>query len=540
MRILLSSPFKPFGIDGKYGRKEALAEIFHNQLTLKQGAFSVRNFTTSNALHVIANNIDTPTTVLDCPTLKQYIKEIRNDYDVIGISAQLPNFNQLKKMLHVTRQYAPKSRIVVGGFVAAIPDLKNQIDADDICKGEGIGFMRNLLGLPPEYRYQNPRSIFSETKEIFGVPVIGLKRPLMVVGLGCTYGCDFCSTSHFFGKKHINLLDSGKDIFNEILFLNEKYPDATIGCVGDDNFLVDLERADELRKCLVKSGQAVKLYIFASADKIVDFGIEKLAETGVDIVWIGRESKFSAYNKNRNINYKALIAEMKKYGIKTIMSSMLLVDSHSKENIYDDIDAHIAAEPVFSQFLFYTPTPGTPLYQRFLLEGRINTELAYEDYNGRNASLIIHPAFSPQEAEKVQDFAYQRDYERLGPSLVRYIETNFTGWLHMKDSNKQILRTRAETFAKKMWQYRALLHAIELLSSSKLHKEMAKDVRRQIELSFGKTTITEKAIATGLCISGKIREARTSLWGDNMQPSSYKFYFNHTPSKKIIMKRMVI
>jgi hypothetical protein len=539
VRILLSSPFKPFGIDGKYGRKEALAEIFHNQLTLTQGAFSIRNFTTSNALHVIANNIDTPTTVLDCPTLNHYIKEIRNDYDIIGISAQLPNFNQLKKMLGVTRQYAPKSRIVVGGFVAAIPDIKDQIDADDICKGEGIGFMRNLLGLPPEYSYQNPRSIFSETKEIFGVPVIGLKRPLMVVGLGCTYGCDFCSTSHFFGKKHIKLIRSGKELFNEIIFLNRKYPDATIGCVGDDNFLVDLERAEELRTCLIQSGQAVKLYIFASADRIVEFGIEKLAETGVDIVWIGRESKYAGYRKNQSVDCKALIAEMKKYGIKPIMSSMLLVDAHSKENIYDDIDDHIAGKPVFSQFLFYTPTPGTPLYQRFLLEGRINTELTYEDYNGRNASLVIHPAFSSREARQIQDDAYYRDFEQLGPSLVRYIETDFTGWLHLKDSGKSILRARAETYARKMGRYRTLLYAIALLSSSQQHKEMCNAVRRRIESSFGKITINEKAIARGLFFAGSIREARTRRWGDSMQPSSYKFYFNQGRSDNVIMKRLL-
>ena len=42
-RVLLSSVFKPFGVDGIYGRKESKIELFHNQLTKAQGVFSLRD-----------------------------------------------------------------------------------------------------------------------------------------------------------------------------------------------------------------------------------------------------------------------------------------------------------------------------------------------------------------------------------------------------------------------------------------------------------------------------------------------------------------
>ena len=78
--------------------------------------------------------------------------------------------------------------------------------------------------------------------------------------------------------------------------------------------------------------------LFASADKVIEFGPEKLAESGVGIVWIGREGLFSDYEKNRGADIAGLVAELRKYGIKTILSSILLLEEHTKENIQKDID----------------------------------------------------------------------------------------------------------------------------------------------------------------------------------------------------------
>ena len=72
-----------------------------------------------------------------------------------------------------------------------------------------------------------------------------------------------------------------------------------ISFIGDDNFLIDLNRAEELRRCVVESGKVFNFLIFASADKVIDFGVEKLAEMGAGIIWIGRESRFSRLSEKQ-------------------------------------------------------------------------------------------------------------------------------------------------------------------------------------------------------------------------------------------------
>ena len=84
-RVLLSSAFKPFGVDNVYSRYDSKCELYHNQLTKYQGVYSMRGNMSSMGLHAIANNIEVPTTVLDFPTLERFRQEVKKGYDVIGI-----------------------------------------------------------------------------------------------------------------------------------------------------------------------------------------------------------------------------------------------------------------------------------------------------------------------------------------------------------------------------------------------------------------------------------------------------------------------
>ena len=523
--ILLSSVFKPFALDNEYCRPNCRPEGYHNQLTLEQGVFSLRSCATALGLHAIANNIDTPTTVLDYPTLKHFKKELQKGYKIVGLGSMMINYQKLKIMVQLTREISPHSTIIVGGFCSVIPNIKKDLGVDYVCVGEGISFMRQLLGLSPEFRFKNPRGAISHTREFFGVP-LNIKRPQLLIGLGCSYGCDFCSSSHFFGKQHIQFLTTGEQIYSQIMDSYRKYPESMASLIGDDNFLLDQERAEQLRQCVIENKRNIKLYLFASADRILKFGVRRFAEMGADIVWIGRESDLSDYNKNNHIDFRALVSELKSYGIKPIISSILLMDQHTKENIKNDIHDHIACKPVFSQFLFYTPVMGTPLYDRKMKEGLINRSLAYEDYHGLTPPVIIHPCFSPEEAGEIQKYAYKKEYLELGPSLVRFIETEYTGWKNLKNDTSPVLRARADSYASKMWVNKIFLSAVKHLAPSSQMVDSARSVLSMIEKDFGPTPLTSKAAARGLYLSGRLREIRTRFWGDVIQPSSHVFHYN--------------
>ena len=276
-RILLSSVFKPFGVDNQYSRAESKIELYHNQLTKYQGVFSMRAHMQSFGLHAIANNIDALTTMLDFPTLERFRRELKKGYDIVGIGSIAPNLTKVKRMVEVVRQESPSSKVVIGGFCSMVPMLDSLADVDYICRGEGISFMRELLGMDPEFRFRNP-DIFAESVEILGVPIFWVKNPHIVVGLGCSYGCEFCSPSHFFGRKHIKLMQTGEDLYREMLRVEKRFRSNLITFIGDDNFLLDLDRARELRDRIVQDGRMYNIFMFGSADQVARFGVEPLAE----------------------------------------------------------------------------------------------------------------------------------------------------------------------------------------------------------------------------------------------------------------------
>src|SRR4030042_6174621 len=91
-RILLTSVFKPFGVDNAFSRRDSKIELFHNQITKYQGPFSIRTHFNTFGLHAIANNLDqTPVTVLDYPTRRRFQQELAQGYDLVGIGSDLTN-----------------------------------------------------------------------------------------------------------------------------------------------------------------------------------------------------------------------------------------------------------------------------------------------------------------------------------------------------------------------------------------------------------------------------------------------------------------
>ncbi|MDY6904468.1 MAG: hypothetical protein SWH61_07255 [Thermodesulfobacteriota bacterium] len=515
--VLLSSVYKPFGVDRVDARKDSKIELYHNQLTKYQGIYSMRSFMNSFGLHAIGKNLDTPATVLDFPTFKRFCREVAKGYDIIGIGAIIPNFQKVKTMVEAVRRISPGSEIVLGGFCAAIPDLQKVMDVDHVCVGEGIGFMRKLLGQSETFAFKNP-DVYHQDREILGVPIRLIRYPHIVVGLGCSYGCDFCSPSHFFGRRHLRFFRSGRALFQEIERVCKRFRTDTVSFIGDDNFLLDLKRAEELRQCVVESGKQYRLFLFGSADKVAAFGAERLAEMGVNILWIGRESKYAAYQKNEDADIRAIVAELRTWGIKVILSSILLTDTHTRENIQADIDDHLACRPVFSQFAFLSPVPGTPLYNTMDGQNRILTTIPFEEWHAFKQPWFIHPEFNLTEAEAIQSQAYERDFHELGPSLMRYIDVEFKGWQHLKASSKPHLVRRADYFAGEMRKHRVLLQAMIHLARHQGMRQQAIDLLKRIEVAFGQTTLLEKTAARGIYAFGRFREMRTRLAGDALQP----------------------
>ncbi len=432
-KILLSSVFGPFGVDDEFGRKENIMELYHNQVTKAQGPASFRFHHRSFGLYFIADNLDADVTVLDFPSRKRFAREVeRGGYDIVGISFIMPNFDKAREMARIVREKAPETEIILGGHGAAIEGVEELIDCDHVVKGEGIRWMREHLGQDPDAPIRHPALPSAEWMSILGVPLKGKASSLLVPGVGCVNGCSFCSTSHFFGKSYTPFLDTGKALFETACRVaDERGTDSFF--VMDENFLKHRERALDLLAEIERHQRFFRFHIFSSAEAIMAFGIDNLVRLGVDLVWIGFESRSrqSLFAKNNGIDARELVQDLRNRGIAVLASGILCMEHHTPDNIQLDIDFLVGLEADFVQFMLLTPVPVTALYRDHQRRGLLRTDLPFQEWHGQTRLGFRHPAFTDDDAEMWMNRAFRQDYEENSTSMFRMAETTVRGYEHL-------------------------------------------------------------------------------------------------------------
>jgi len=438
-RVLLTSVFGPFARDDEYGSRAINPmELFHNQITREQGPFSLRMFHPSLGIRLIQANILAPCTVLDFPTQEIFTREItRHAYDVIGISSIVANVGKVKKMCEIARTLSPQARIIVGGHVAAIPGLRDLVGADDVVTGEGVTWMRHLLGEDPKAPIRHPAVCSSFGFRFMGLPLPIPKAALPAVvapSVGCTMGCDFCCTSAFFGGKgkvH-NFFPNGDELFAALDDIDSQLHSSAFFLL-DENFLLNHERTMQLLARMRERNKAWTLYVFSSANAIAQYPIETLVELGVAWIWLGLEAPGSDYPKLANADTVDLVRRLHEHGIATIGSSIIGLPHHTVANARADIEHAISHETDFHQFMLFTPMPGTPLHAKSVADGSLLPEVLFADMHGQFKFNFRHPHISRDESKQLLDGAFLRDYERNGPSVYRLFKTMLTGWRRYTD-----------------------------------------------------------------------------------------------------------
>ena len=130
--------------------------------------------------------------MLDFPTLDDFKRELTTQrYDIVGISSIIPNFGKVREMFRLARELSPQSRIVVGGHVAAIPDVEKMLDADHVVKGEGIAWMRRYLGEDEKAPIQHPPIMSAFQLRVMGMRVPESRKTTaatIIPSVGCPMG----------------------------------------------------------------------------------------------------------------------------------------------------------------------------------------------------------------------------------------------------------------------------------------------------------------------------------------------------------------
>ena len=530
-KVLLCSVFGPYGQDDEYGSNHLNPmELYHNQVTRTQGAFSLRMFHRSWGIMMIQANIGAPCILLDFPTLERFIEEIcTHKYDVIGISSIIPNILKVKKMCELIKQYQPRAVIVVGGHIANMANLKELVGADYVVKGEGIKWFRQYLGEDPDRSMRHP--ILSSG---FGARNAGINlkeargdvAATVIPSVGCPLGCNFCSTSAMFGGKgkFVDFYETGDELFH-IMCQIEKELGVYSFFMMDENFLLHRKRALRLLELMEAHDKSWALYIFSSADMIKSYTIEQLIGLGISWVWMGIEGRNSQYKKLSGIDTFDLVKELQSHGIRVLGSTIIGLENHTPENIDEVISCAVRHDTDFHQFMLYTPIPGTPLYAELSAQGIMKDEKTYRlgDVHGQSILNYRHPTLDDQQTAEFMIRAFDRDFQVNGPSTVRVIRTTLAGWKRYKNHPNPRIRARFVLESHKAaTKFSALVGAAKLYyyTNPIMYAKMS-SLLRELHSEFGWKSYLY-SIVGGRWLSRKLRkEEKRLVDGFSYEPPTF-------------------
>jgi hypothetical protein len=536
-RVLLTSVFGPYARDDEYGSRAINPmELYHNQVTRVQGVFSLRMFHRSWGIMLIQANLDAPCALLDFPTLDRFVQELRTvRYDIVGISAILPNIAKVAKMCALVREHQPDATIVVGGHAANHPRLPEWIDADHIVRGEGVRWFRRYLGQDEDAPIRHPLIRSAVATRTLGVTLpqgAGDTAATLIPSVGCPLGCNFCSTSAMFGGKgrFVDFYETGDELFTLMRGLADALRVHSF-FIMDENFLLHRKRALRLLELMRAHDKSWSLYVFSSADSLRRYTMDEIVGLGISWVWLGLEGKGSAYGKLKGTDTRSLVDTLQSHGVRILGSSIVGLPEHTPENMGEAIEHAVSHDTEFHQFMLYTPLPGTALHAEHLAQGTLLEDCLPADTHGQLRFNFRHPHIREGQETEFLLRAFGRDFEQNGPSILRIARTLLRGWRKHKDHPEPRIRERYRrecqglptAYAGALWAAQRWFRARPDLAAR------LAGIREAISREFGLTARLAGPVIGAFLLMTMHREARRLRRGASYEPPT--FYETNRPQE---------
>lgn len=388
--------------------------------------------------------------------------------------------------------------------------------------------MREYLGQDPAAPIRHPEIVSGLETRILGVRLPERKggtAATVIPSVGCPMGCNFCTTSSFFGGKgkFVNFFETGDELYDVMNHMEASLKVQTF-FVMDENFLLHRERAMQLLQRMKDAGKSWGLAVFASANAIRKYALQELVELGISWLWMGLESPRSRYAKLQGADTRELTRKLREHGIRVQGSTIIGLEHHTNENIADEIDYAVSHRTDFHQFMLYTPVPGTPLYKDMSEQGRMLEDVELADIHGQDKFNFRHAAISREDSKRFLDSAFRRDFEQNGPSLYRMCQTMLQGWRRYRDYPDRRVRERfTRESAKLRTAYSAALWAMEK-HFRKVNQNVSEEIavlRREVEKEFGNVARVAARAGGPVLLWTTRREERRLAAGHTYEPPTF-------------------
>ncbi|MFW6051079.1 MAG: B12-binding domain-containing radical SAM protein [Myxococcota bacterium] len=460
-RVLLTTPFGPY--ETRWG--EAPTDLLGARLARGDDILRRSSHLPTWALHLIAENVSNPCTVLEFPAWDDFVRELGEGYDVVAIELKSIHMRRVVRMMRAVRERSPGTRIVIGGYgVGALRDgmpgdeegLAAYVlaNADHLCRSEGVRFMRELLGDAP---YDRPITQYhlphARVRPMQGHSPVDIRLPAILVSLGCPSACDFCNTSAFFHHKKQTIATPAQ-VYDFMKHHQKRLGEDRITFIlFDEDIFLDPEYVRELGR-LIRSDPATwgfRWISFGSIGALQQYTPRELRECGVEGIWIGVESSLVdhgsddlGYSKRGSTEPTELFAQLRQHGIQTIASMILGLDFHTPDNIEQDIEYFVGLEPTFYQIGPIRPCPGTKLYRQMRRQGRLMKNYDWEHFHLWEEISHKPLHFEQGGIRPYYDLAHERLRAELGSPVVQIFQANLLAHETFRDADTEFLRFQAE------------------------------------------------------------------------------------------------
>ncbi len=390
--------------------------------------------------------------IIDSPArklgLKEFIQMVKSfSPDVIGFSIITPTAYRAYRAIKLLKEFFSDIPLVAGGPHPTFKydECLNQ-GFDVVVCGEGELTATELINCIERYGFPNdklreiqgiafkdkegriiktpPRRLIDDLSslpwpahhlldmELYSIFSRRMRVAHVIASRGCPYGCIFCSTSYFWGRRV--RFRPAKDVVDEIEYLVSKYGVNKIAFMDDEltssrTFINEFIREVKERKL------DIEFTCGSRVDHIDRELIKGMMDVGLKAIYFGVESAsqetLNKIGKRFTLDHvvKAfkLVKELNLYNVGTFI---LGFPWESLDDMWRTVEFAVKLDPSLAQFTIATPYPGTPLYD-YALRNNLIVDYNWEHYT------TLRPVmrgfnFSAGDVGKLLAKAYRRFYLR--------------------------------------------------------------------------------------------------------------------------------
>jgi len=354
-------------------------------------------------------------------------------FSLFGIASTTFEFDAAKKVAAYIKNYSSYSKVILGGPHPTLMGneiLKNCKEIDYCIRGEGEESLIKLIHLIESGREKGIKLLKGAViKDLDKIPFPNYDKfeldkypafpntlPLLT-SRGCPSGCIYCSVGMIMGRKFRKR--SPQNIVEEIEYLTARYKTSFFQFI-DDNFTLDIKRAKEICRCIIKKDLDIKWSLpnGIRVDRIDEELVALMKKAGCIKIAIGIESTNDKVLRNRKRGMsleivKKGISLIQKYKIATKGFFLIGSPGETKEDVHDDVEFAIKQRLDEVGFNMLTPYPGSELWNWVRDKGYWTVKEPLEKitkytHRGKVKAIYETPSLSGKEKEE----AYREVQER--------------------------------------------------------------------------------------------------------------------------------